>query len=554
MTTLSYLIKQVRDKRNTAAVENLAEFADAQRDDLRSSYIKKSLEAKYSGTVFVSPEQDNTAKEISAKFLTGKRLVTLIAEPQWGKTGTVLTAAYYLCTHNDDMDLVDASQVFIITGLSDTVWERQTRERMLPQFEKNVYHRARINSVIPAIADASNALVIIDECHYASASDQTIKLALEDAGLLDMNNLVEKNIRIIQTSATPDNVLIDSNSWGSHHAVVKPVSRCSSYCSFSQLFAADRFRESLDLTDPYNVETLFEVMLQYKRPRYHIIRLPRRGVTGERSTILDNLKAFCEDFCFPLLCHDSDCRIRDIDGVLAKEPRRHTIIVITDYWRAAKTINDAFVGVVHERLVKKVNSTTIVQSLAGRFVGHNKNVNGPIIYTHLGAVEQYIDLCEKEFNYMDVKYYSVGIRSNGAGKITIKQSYAHTCNGVDHQYVTIKENPYGWRLFFGDVKHTPREEAEEFVRTHLMTKLPKKKRNADGFYVQNDVNENPLYLYSKYFRDDKPYNKRIFKGLSGNNAKKTTNWRQYALYRDTCDLDSLIWFVCWRKNVYGDLV
>ena len=536
-----------QEKIVTTATKNLHEYAVIQREDLQSSFNKMRFEAKHNNQVFISSEQDELARKIIAKFMDEqKRLVTLIAEFQWGKTGTILTIAYYLCTHPNDENLVDADQVYIITGLSDTEWEVQTKERLLPQFEKNVYHRGRINEVIPKLANASNALVIIDECHYASGSDQSVKLALENAGLLDIDHLIRNNIRIVQTSATPDNVLIDSNSWEKYHDTVLPVEKSPSYVSFEDLLKKDRIRECHDLTDACEAETLFEVIAEYRDPRYHIVRVPRRGSTGTRETIIDNIEAFCQDEDYSLWYHDSDTKIDDIDNDFETAPERHTVIIITDYWRAAKTINDTYIGVVHERSVKKPNSTTVVQSLAGRFVGHNKRIiGGPIIYTTLGPVVEYIRLWNNGFQYQDAVWRSTGVKSDGNGHFNSKDSYVHEIDGIEHQYRDYSINPYGWKLFFSD---EPREQATEFVYLHLHKQLPKKKY-VDGFYIQNDKQE-PLYVYKKYFRDDKPFNKRIFKGLSGNNAKKATNWRQYALYRDPTDPSSLIWFIVWRKNVY----
>lgn len=518
--------------------------------DLHSSFENMEHKVQRKGNIFVSKDQELVAKRIFKHFKHGKRLVTLVAQPQWGKTGTVLMSAYLLCTQIVNNKLVNADNVFTITGLSDTVWERQTKSRLLPQFRKNVYHRARIKKMIPKLYSAEDAVIIIDECHFGSSANQQLKLALNECNLLDLNNLQTRNIYILQTSATPDNVLIDSISWGGLHAIVKPH-KGNTYTSFEDLYNAGCLEESLDLTDPEQTEDLFEVMLEYYEPRYHIIRVPRRGAGG-REEILDNINAFCQDFDIDCLFYDSTNKIKDIDILLATQPENHTIIIITDFWRAAKTLNDSYIGVVHERLVKSPNSTTIVQSLAGRCVGHNKNiVNGPKIYTHLQAVEQYIELCKLDFNYVDTKYRSTGVRSHGDGRIHVSESYAHDCIGVEHRYIESKElNRYGWRIFDGK---DPLGDAQRFAKKYLDKKLPEKRKN-NGFYVQNDVNEDPLYIYSRYFKGVKPFNKKIFKGLSGNSAKKLTNWRQYALYKDPTDVNSLVWFICWRRNAFPNIV
>lgn len=541
---------KVRIARHKDAIKRLAKYAKTQRLDLKSSFKKEQLAADNNGTVFVSKPQKNAAKKIVEHFTTGKQLVTLIAEPQWGKTGTILAAAYYLCIADNDYTMTDSDQVYIITGLSDTGWEEQTKSRMLPQFRHNVYHRGRVGKIIPQLAKAHNALIIVDECHYASGTEQTLKKVFEEAGLLDIDTLIDRNIKILQTSATPDNVLLDSNSWGEYHAIVKPPRKSKTYTSFKDLLDNDCLYDSLDLADPGGAETLFEHITSFDEPRYHIIRLPRRGEKGNREDIEDNIIAFCEDYNINMLYYDSDNKVDDIDEILNTKPDEHLIILIVDFWRAAKTLVDDHLGVLHERMVRKPNSTTVVQSLAGRCVGHNKNmIDGPKIFTHLKAVEEYIELCDKEFDYTDTKYYSTGISSNGEGRVTAKESYAHECVGVEHKYIE-KHNAYGWKLFYGTKKVSPYLQAKRFVKKHLGRDMPEKKKNADGFYVQNDVIDDPLYVYDKYFTDDQPTNTRIFKGLSGNNAKKKTNWRQYALYFDPDDNTSLVWFVCWRKNAF----
>lgn len=523
------------------------------QDELVASYTAKKSYYDLKNKIFVSDEQNSVAEEIVDAFLCkDKKLVTLIAQPQWGKTGTVVSTAFQLCTHSDLERIVYPENVFILTGLCDKEWEIQTKSRMLPQFKDGVYHRGMIGGITDKLSTITNALIVIDECHYASSTLQTITTVFKEAGLLDIDRLTQDNIFILQTSATPDNVLVDSKSWGDHHLTITPTAdKTLTYTSFKCFMKGNRIKDTVDLTKAEQAEDLFDDMLTFKDPKYHVIRVPRKGTNTNKDQILENIKAFCEDHSFQLLEHHSKKKIVDIDTLLHKKPRRHTVILVVDYWRAAKTLPDDHLGVVHERLVNKPSSTTVIQSLAGRCVGHNKRVkDGVIIYTHKKSIEQYIELVDKNFDYQEIKYYSTGISTNGQGKITTKESYAHTCEGIEHKRTESKNNnQICWKLFFGNETQNAMEEASEFVKKYISSKLPVKRINSDGFYVQND-REDPLYIYEKYFRDDKPFNKRIFKGLSGINAKKKTNWRQYALYRDPEDTNTLIWFICWRKVVY----
>jgi hypothetical protein len=58
-----------------------------------------------------------------------------------------------------------------------------------------------------------NGLLIPDECHIASGSKMTIAKTLKEAGILDVNVLELRNIKILDISATPDAVLHDYKKW-----------------------------------------------------------------------------------------------------------------------------------------------------------------------------------------------------------------------------------------------------------------------------------------------------------------------------------------------------
>ena len=512
------------------------------------SKLKTQLIEK--GEKYIYPEQQEIAELITTAFLTGKRLVTLIAQPQWGKTGTIIATAINLCLEKE----VIPGHVFTITGMSDKSWELQTRSRMLSVFQDGVFHRGKLHSAKAAISESQNSLLIIDECHYASTANQSIKKLLENCGLLDIGELERRNVYILQTSATPDNVLIDSESWGDYHLSISPdLSKSPSYYSFTNLKKDGRLREMIDLTDSEKLLELFSVINNFTDPLYHIIRIPRRDKSNRQLQIINLIKKIASEFGINVELHSSTSRIASVDQLLSTAPKNHLIILVIDFWRAAKTLNLQYLGIVHERSVAAAtssNTSTIVQSLAGRCVGHsnNKNLTHPIIYTDLEAIDNYINLCNYHFNYKSVKYKSFGVASNGKGEINYRESYTHSVNGIDQVYTKSIEK-YGWKLFAGK---SPLEKAKRFIIKYLSEKFPEKKM-VNGFYVQNDKIVNPLYNYYKYFENDQPVVKRIFKGLSSENATKKTIWRQYALYKDITDPSTLVWFVCWRLSAFPNV-
>ena len=61
--------------------------------------------------------------------------------------------------------------VFFITGMSDRSWLDQTRERVLPCWRKNVYHRNTLHKMsakIKSLEKRKDILIILDECHLAN--------------------------------------------------------------------------------------------------------------------------------------------------------------------------------------------------------------------------------------------------------------------------------------------------------------------------------------------------------------------------------------------------
>ena len=143
-------------------MKNLIEFfvIDPQKKSSMSP-IKK--EWKENGSVF--KDQRRLAKRILSLF-RNKVLVTLCAPPQWGKTGDSLYVAYKLSCLN-----VKPENVFFVTAMSDRSWVDQMKERVLPSWKKNVYHRNTLHKMsakIKSLEKRKDILIIVDECHLAN--------------------------------------------------------------------------------------------------------------------------------------------------------------------------------------------------------------------------------------------------------------------------------------------------------------------------------------------------------------------------------------------------
>lgn len=407
------------------------ELFQAEMNEMSAVKNRMSLQALKSGKSLVYPEQQEVALMIVTAMVMGQALVaTLCAPMQWGKTGVILELAFILCTH--PTRAIDRQNVFVITGMSDKEWVAQTKSR-LPESWK-VIHRGEVQKHAAMFRHAENALIVIDECHIAMAMDKNpnvIPTLLRDAGLLDTAELERRNVRIFQTSATPDHVLANVEQWNEsgeelHYKCVPSLPE--TYTSPEKLLAKNKVREVTDLTNPENVRELKKVMLSYDTPKNHIIRLPAAGkgatekqaeITGHIRNIMVEEDAFVieENFC------GSD---GDMDHILQEQPKKHRIILIKNKWRAAKTISDDHLGVLHESFTVSVSDSVVAQSLLGRCCGHNKNISdqSPIVYCSVSAVEHYIALMHAGFDFdrLALEYNSHGIHKKAGEEPKAKKS------------------------------------------------------------------------------------------------------------------------------------
>lgn len=375
---------------------------DGARDHVRAAWNYQAYTISKRGRAdekMLYESQKRASDEIHDAFLSGASLATFIAPPQWGKTGVAMQLMYAMTTHPDDAVVTRPENVFLITGMSDRDWVRQTKHRMPVVFKSRVYHRNRLHRMVEDLGRARDALIIIDECHHGSEVSQTLHKCLADAGVWDFNGLRERNIKILCISATPANVLVDAQRWGgaNHRTIVAKGG--DGYTGFPQLLEEGRIRAA-DVSNPEYFTAILDVIeARWARPRWHIIR-------ATPSMLRDGaMKRAIEERGLGLSEHNSDSRLDDIDELLRREPPRHHFIFIKQFWKAAKSLNDAFIGVCLE-LSKDCSQAA--QGLGGRLLGFGKQRGGaaPLLYCVPEAIEQYVDWFRNGCDYFMCKRYS----------------------------------------------------------------------------------------------------------------------------------------------------
>jgi hypothetical protein len=383
---------------------NLIEDCNSCRENLQLKYDQRCKSLKRDGKIYIYPEQEKYARKILDAFKRNIFICTFIAPVQWGKTGVTISLIHQCVT--DTNLFFNPKHIYVITGLNDNEWKIQTQRRMLKEFRTNVYHLSDLYSL--NISDAEDSIIIIDECQIANSTHQTIRKMLVRNGINSLEDLKDRNIRIVQTSATPDNVLVDCIDYHSteHFACIVDIknnNKCS-YKFFTDI-SDDNLKESMDLSIQTNIDELFRDILSFKKARWHIIRIPG-NCKGENITI-DNIIETSNKYNCDVKYHMIGTSIDDVlspEEVIVKRPYsgKHTLIIVKNKWRASKSIPDKYIGVVHDRFTNvKVNYASEVQSLAGRMIGHGKMKQKikPIIYCNKICIDEYINLFNNGFDF-----------------------------------------------------------------------------------------------------------------------------------------------------------
>lgn len=412
-----------------------------QRESLNYAYKAKVHEIKSrkgADKEMVYPNQVAAATEVVHELYgKDKVAVTLIAQPQVGKTGTFMEVAYKACTHPDDNCIVDPRKVFIITGMSDNDWQKQTKDDMLEAFKSRVYHRGRLNTTDRAdgfytnLTHATNALIILDECHIGVEKEHQVSRMLRRLGLLDIAMLREKNIKILEVSATPGATLYDTEKWGDDNHSIVMLNPSTKYFGFRNFLEEGRIHPSFDLAKDEELEKLVTFIKEtFPTPRWHIIRLPAKS--RKNGAFEQKLHQICAREKWETIRHSAGSdRFADIDHHLDTQPKGHRIILIKEFWRAGKRLIDTYMGIVHEPLTATMDTNVTAQGLPGRLCGNDKQAGpgSPHMFCDVERIEEYMAWIDARGDWTKVKEYNSRCLTIKKGRVTSsKATFAHHSN------------------------------------------------------------------------------------------------------------------------------
>ncbi len=475
-----------------------------QRENILKSVRDREEYLELEGKKFIWTNQQEAGDECIEAYKNGAVAVCLIAQPGTGKTGTAQAVMIHMTTTNDE-EIIYSENIINCTGMSDNDWEKQFKNSVLPPFRDNIFHRQNLIRQKDKLSLLKDGLLITDECHIASGRNMTIAKILKEAGILDLNVLQLKNIKMLDISATPDAVLNDYKKWGDKCAIIK-IKPGPLYKGFEVMLNENRIIDALNLED---IEDYYK-LLEFLDERYKNTTkkyFPFRLLDSSKINIL---KTVCEDLDWDYINHNSDERNEEIDNLMKNPPTKHTLIFIKGFWRASKRILMKHIGATYEPIPKKRDISVTAQALTARFCdnyeysGDQLDINlRPLHYCDKGAIEQYVEWFNNDCDFSVSEYKSQRISSNGKGKVTSKETKVNPkiVNGIDTNIVDEIKEPI-IKIF------NTQQEGKEYYNKELKEKLKKrgpntKKPNKYGYYEANIRGNQKVYSCQEIYIERK---------------------------------------------------
>lgn len=390
-------IMSIAQKKRCNVEYNLAKKISIQRKSqiLSLQIVDKSDD----GINTIFPNQDKCGQKICEKFKNRSIINCLVyGMTQTGKTGCMTSLIQHYILSN----LIPIDNIYIITGLSDKEWKKDTKNRMPDSINNRVFHRANLpKTFVEDIKEKKNFLIIMDEIQIACKENHTIHKIFKACKFYDLQFLLDNDVKLIQFSATPDGNINDIDDWKDYSTKVK-LEPGVNYYGAKEAIETNRVKQFKNLSKIANViEFKDEIKDKYNEPRYYLIRVPnnkvsKKGINNQNLVISNFKKTFGNDYDYSInyLKKKKD----DINDILKIKPEKHTFIFYCEILRCAKTQFKKYIAVSYERYTDTINDSTIIQGSFGRLTGYDDN-GETICYTNIPSITNYINLWNSNMEF-----------------------------------------------------------------------------------------------------------------------------------------------------------
>jgi hypothetical protein len=325
---------------------------------------------------YIFPNQMLDANSIVDKFYNNnRRVVSVQKRTKVGADGLMIEIAKLMTTHIDDNFVVDPYKVRIITGMSNTGWESDMKDKSPECFRGNIFHHGQLSK--SDLCGLKNGLIIIDEIDTGDKEEQVLHKTLDGADILDIKYMEENNLRIVVISATMIRELYQLHQWGEYHESYT-MSIPDLYIGHGELLEMGIIQEFYQISDELTAMRWVreDILENYGDDfRVHIIRLNGKG----KNKNADIVQTACQATGVVFKNHTSDERLTEdeIKELFDDPLKSHVVLGVKGFFRRANLIPNQWkvrIGATHELYTKTVDNNVQIQGLPGRMTGYWRNI------------------------------------------------------------------------------------------------------------------------------------------------------------------------------------
>ena len=330
------------------------------------------------GAEYIYKNQKEDAQNIVDLFYKSEiNAVSVLKRTKLGMDGLMIETSKLFATHPDDNFALHRENIFIITGMSNIMWEKDMVEKIPNCFKKNVYHHGKLEKLKKKIQNIKNALFIIDEIDTGDKRHQRLHTILQETGLLDLSFMKKNNIKFIFVSATSINQIRELSNWGKSHSIYS-MTVPENYIGHNEFLERDIIQEYylIDSLESSKKWIKTDIIDNYGTDyRIHIIRTDDTNKGYLRTVCMENGIDYKNHSCDERI--DSD----ELNKLFASTLEKHVVIAIKGLYRRANYIPNEWkmkIGATHERFTVKCDTSVQIQGLPGRMTGYWRNeiING----------------------------------------------------------------------------------------------------------------------------------------------------------------------------------
>jgi hypothetical protein len=532
--------------------------------------LLQSEELEDNGEETYENQRETAQKAVETFKDRNKVIQVIVGRTQSGKTGCMLE---FIKIYIDE-NLIPVENIYLITGLSSKDWEIQCKGRFPECICRNIYHNGQMARFKQDVEGKQDLLILIDEAHMACLKKQTMNSMFKELNW-KLDFMMENDIKLVQFSATPDGILFALNQpkWPRQYFEVHTMNSGVGYYGPEQMKEKGnllqfknilgRSRNGEWIADQgeilSNIEEILRAQLTFTSPKYIIFRILGGCDRLYEENVFDAISTRLspeEQALFnreKIMSFYMDGNVENINALLFKAPRKHTIIFIKEKMKCAQTLEYKVkdkhnittthkvkpnIGVMVERWSKSVeanrpNDSFIIQGFLGRLCGYENH--DIICFTNLASVDKYETLFETGFD--EDLLNTIGWNSNSTrGSANAGTRTKPTFNSAEERMeleeeddILLTESPEPTIASF-----STQLEAKEYCKSVLGSKTgPRKlKVNLDGFYTSTIRSLTKVWYEAELHNERKwglKYNPEDFEG------DETVRYRYRACYTDVND-------------------